>query len=184
MAAAIKPFAKDLFSLEETQADYDDLVDFFCAFFHEWAVHHPEFLPSAKADERHALRRRSFALSNIMFFPLFRLAWDLWHGHHEAKDDWRNANDWKDALARLAGTVPVELEDGTTVDVDVMARDEWVRKDDDWVLVGHGNPAWQGKILIEKFGSDGQSKGWSLSSTRQTREAAYQYVRSVAFPTD
>ena len=38
-----------------------------------------------------------------------------------------------------------------------------------------GNPGWQGKILVQKFDAKGQP-GWSLSSTRQTRDTAYRYL--------
>ncbi|RZI53799.1 MAG: hypothetical protein EOP16_00905 [Pseudonocardia sp.] len=43
-----------------------------------------------------------------------------------------------------------------------------------------GNPDWEGKILVQKFDSSGNPSGWSLSSTRQTRDSAYHYVVKVA----
>ena len=58
-----------------------------------------------------------------------------------------------------------------------MARDEY---DDKSNLVRVGNPEWYGKILVQQFHANGKSKGWSLSSTRQTRDAALHYLVKVA----
>ncbi len=35
------------------------------------------------------------------------------------------------------------------------------------------NPEWEGKILVKKYDSNGAFSGWSLSSTRQTRDSAF-----------
>jgi Pyridine nucleotide-disulphide oxidoreductase len=45
-----------------------------------------------------------------------------------------------------------------------------------------GNPAWQGKILIRRFDRNGKPTGWSPSSTRQSRDAAYHYLTEVRGP--
>ena len=42
------------------------------------------------------------------------------------------------------------------------------------------NPEWIGRILIKRFDQDGKLAGLSVSSTRQTREAAYSYLCKVA----
>jgi hypothetical protein len=47
-------------------------------------------------------------------------------------------------------------------------------------VMDRDNPAWHGKILIRTFEQDGTPKGWSLSSTSQTRAAAYYYLRDKA----
>jgi len=73
----------------------------------------------------------------------------------ERPPDWRQDRKWSNAITRIAGKA-----NGT---MDVMDRK---------------NPAWQGKILVEVMDSNGK-QGWSLSSTRQTREAAFQYLCEV-----
>src|SRR5438128_1611623 len=81
--AAMRNMCKpsELAALEKTPDAYEDLVDFMGAFFEEWAHHFPAFLPDKSADERNKLRSESFALSNVMFHPLFKLAYDLWKNH-------------------------------------------------------------------------------------------------------
>ncbi len=176
---AIKPFQKRLLELEKNKPVYADLIAFFSNFYSEWATHYSEFQPTASGKARQALRNSSFAMSNIMFFPMFRLAFELWEKYTKAGTDWRNdpqSKEWRDALARLAGTVKADI-DGTTVDVPVMARDVY---DSDGSLLQYGNPAWRGLILIQQFDQQGQPRGWSLSSTRQTRDAAYHYLAKIA----
>jgi hypothetical protein len=174
---AIKPFSKRLKELEANKHQYADLVEFFCTFYSEWASHFPAFLPTASGNTRTHLRKTSFALSNIMFFPMFRLAFQLWDRYTANNDDWRAETDWRDGLARLAGNVTVEVKgpDGKLVktDVPVMARDSV----DPYQV---GNPAWRDIILVQQFNAKGESIGWSLSSTRQTRDAAYHYLIRVS----
>jgi hypothetical protein len=166
LVTAAQPFRRKLAQLEkEGSKAHDDLVEFVCSFYEEWAKHYPEFLPGATYDARWALRDRSFALSNIMFFPMFRMAFELWEGYRAQGKDWRTEQGWKDALAKIAGKTTEKDEDGNDLVVNVMDRD---------------NPAWHGKVLIRKFDQDGNPKGWSLSSTRQTRDAAYHYLMAVA----
>ena len=83
--------------------------------------------------------------------------------------------EWKNGLARLAGDVeiPDPNDEPKTLMVPLMARD--VAEAD-----MPGNPAWYGKILIQQFDPAGESKGWSLSSTRQTRDAAYHYLAKAS----
>jgi hypothetical protein len=38
------------------------------------------------------------------------------------------------------------------------------------------NPAWEGKIVIARYGPDGKVIATSVSNTRQTRDAAYPYL--------
>lgn len=164
---AIKPFQKRLLVLEENKTVYADLIDFFSHFYSEWAVHFPAFQPTASGKARSELRKTSFAMSNIMFFPMFRLAFELWEKYREAGIDWRSENEWRDALSRLAGDVATTTADGQHLTVPLMARES-----DESI----GNPDWHGLILIQQFDRAGQPKGWSLSSTRQTRDAAYHYL--------
>ncbi|MEA2682180.1 MAG: hypothetical protein QOK05_508 [Chloroflexota bacterium] len=181
MEAAIRPFSKKLLELER-QEGFDDLVSFFCAFYEEWGAHYPVYLPESTAEARQALRTKSFALSNVIFFPMFRLAFDLWWKKYKgAKAEWRRDNSWKDALAKLAGEVEIEVESGAegaktkrTVKVPVMARD--VDGDEE----NPGNPAWRERVLVPKFDRQGKLSGWTLSSTRVTRDAAYSYLRDVS----
>jgi hypothetical protein len=163
LETAIKPFVKELLELEQEKAAgkskaYDDVIAFFGEFYAEWATHFPGFLPGATFDQRKVLREETFAASNIMFFPMFRLAFDTWLDHRQKKVDWRKSTGWKTGLAKLAGTKEVKKKK-----VAIMSRE---------------NPDWQGKILIEGYSKNGE-KTWSLSSTRQTREAAYNYLKEM-----
>ena len=165
--AAVRSMCKpaDLADLEGTDT-YDDLVDFVGAFFEEWANHFPEFLPGKTATERHDLREKSFALSNVMFHPLFKLAYQLWRSYFEDDEDWRLDKRWRDGLARLGGKMTTrDPETGEKVKVGVMDRD---------------NPDWRGKVLVPRFNTDGTRAGFIISSTRQTRDAAYAYLREQA----
>jgi hypothetical protein len=54
-----------------------------------------------------------------------------------------------------------------------MARDS-----EDPPLVG--NPIWKDLVLVPKFDREGNIKRWTLSSTRMTREAAFDYLTRVA----
>ncbi|QYC11438.1 DNA sulfur modification protein DndB [Brevundimonas nasdae] len=169
---AIKPFNKKLLGLEKQRDAYANLTSFFCEFYQEWAKHYPEFLPTASGKVRQDLRKTSFAMSNIMFFPMFRLAFEIWESHRMRQLDWRETTDWRDGLKRLAGDVEVLRADGP-IKVPFMARDS----DDPYQV---GNPGWQGKILVQKFDGQGKAQGWSLSSTRQTRDTAYHYLVETA----
>ena len=155
----------ELVELEGSEA-YHDLVDFVGEFFEEWAKLFPEFLPGKTATERHNLRDTSFALSNVMFHPLFRMAYGLWRPYFEDEEDWRVDSSWKDALAKLGRTIETRDPDtGNTVKVPVMDRE---------------NPDWRGKVLVPRFNADGTRAGFIISSTRQTRDAAYAYLRQQA----
>jgi len=168
--SAVKPFTRLLIDLEtKDQRAYDDLVRFMGAFFEEWAVFYPEYLPTASADDRHKLRKRSFALSNIIFFPLIRMGFHFWEQYHASERDWRRTREWKEALKKLAGTTEVPGKRGKTVQVEVMARDtSHVAQD--------GNPAWRETIVVPRYDRNGTIVNWTLSSTRDTREAAFHYL--------
>lgn len=184
LEAAARPFGQTLLRLEKEQRErkskaYDDLVPFVCEFYEEWARYYPEFLPSASADARHALRRRSFALQNITFFPMIRLAFELWDKYRKAHVDWQSTTEWRDGLARLAGKTKVQVDDPDkpgstkTVEVDVMARDSADPP-------SAGNPKWKELIMVPSYDRDGYIRRWTLSSTRTTREAAYAYLTQIA----
>jgi hypothetical protein len=184
LESAVRPFGKRLLELEKEQKEnrskaYDDLVSFVCAFYEEWARYYPEFLPSASADARHALRRRSFAIQNITFFPMLRIAFELWDKYHKANASWESEQEWRDGLARLAGTTTAEEPDpdhpGTTkvMEVEVMARDS----EDPYSV---GNPKWKELVMVPKYDREGYIKRWTLSSTRTTRETAFDYLIQIA----
>jgi hypothetical protein len=165
LEGAVRGFQKKIQKLEETKLKYDDLIDFTCSFFQEWARVYEEFLPGAKGEDRHALRKTSFALSNIMFHPLFRLIIEMWEDYEKRGVDWRGDKQWKDVVAAITGAITVKDPDtGKQLKVDVMSRD---------------NPEWQGTILTKQLNQDG-TLVWSISNTRQTRDEAYNYLRSVA----
>jgi len=77
LTSAIKPYSRELLKLERDYSVYADLISFFCECYKEWSNHFPVFKPMASGDDRQDLRENSFAASNIMFFPMFRLAWEL-----------------------------------------------------------------------------------------------------------
>lgn len=177
MVAAIKGMTRSGRELAELESDpdrYDDLVAFFEAFFVEWSLHYPAFEPGTEQGARHALRADGFALSNIIMHPLFKLVFDLWRDYDERGEDWSEDPAWKDAVAKLGGTRRVTNPDydpdrhpdsEPEITVKVMARN---------------NPEWRERILVPKYNNAGVVVDWVLSSTRQTREAAYAYLREVA----
>ena len=171
LEAAVKPFDRRLLALEDKTGEYEDLVNFTGKFWEEWSHHYKEFEPTASGNARKALRQVSFASSNIIFFPMFRIAMALWEKYNLNNVNWETESEWKDALAKLAGDTEVEDPDdpSRTFRIPVMARDCTEP-------ATTGNPEWYGMILVQKFGADGVHIGWSLSSTRQTRDAAYHYL--------
>jgi hypothetical protein len=165
--SALKSRQKFLVEVEKSKESYDDLVNFTSSFFIEWAYHFSAFQPEATADERWTLRNESFALSNIIFFPLIELAFDLWNVYHKNSIDWSGNEEWKIFISRLASKVEVELN-GKVVKVPIMSRE---------------NPAWKGKILVQSLDKKG-NESWTLSSTRNTRKSAYQYLSTVGNKVD
>lgn len=170
--SAAKQFQKELLKIQKDKKKYDDLLEFFAHFYAEWANHYEEFEPTASGKARTQLRERSFAMSNIMFFPMFRLAFDLWQKYAKNGSDWRAEKEWKDALARIAGNITTDGPGGKKITIPLMARDY----EDETGTHLEGNPDWRGKILLQQFDQSGKPTGWSLSSTRQSREAAYHYI--------
>src|SRR6266704_3762585 len=160
-AAEYGGFRKLLIDLEgANDGSYRDLVEFFGKFFEEYARVFPELLPGTGAIERQKIRKESFTVSNIMLHPLFRMAKDIWKEYHYVRHaDWRDRNDWKDAIAKL--NLPVDGAEGGKVGI-----------------MHRNNPAWRGKVLTETWGPDGLT-GYSLSNTRQTRDAAFKYMLEV-----
>ena len=98
LEGAVRPIRSKLVA-QKDKGSYQDLLDFTCAFFEEWGRHFPAFQPNTTAEERHRLREQSFALSNVMMFPLFQLVYDLWSGYHESKKEWKGDKAWKDTVA-------------------------------------------------------------------------------------
>jgi hypothetical protein len=159
---AVRPITAELVRLEKNRSIYDNLISFFAAFFEEFASHYEAWRPNATSEQRHKLRKESFALSNIMMHPLMRLAFDLWKDYHERGVDWSRDDTWKDAIARLAGPVKTkDPETGEPYSGSVLDR---------------RNPDWKTRVVIKTYDNDGEVQ-WTLSSTRQTRESAYQYLR-------
>jgi hypothetical protein len=174
--SAIRPFQRDLLTIQHDKPLYQDLLDFFSSFYSEWASHYTEFQPLTDGKPRQDLRESSFAISNIMFFPMFRLAFELWQKYTKAGTNWHAEQEWRDALAKIAGNVSTTDQNGNPYTGPVMARDHRDASGNFWA----GNPDWQGLTLIQQFDQHGNPTGWSLSSTRQTRDAAYHYLVRVA----
>jgi hypothetical protein len=90
-----------------------------------------------------------------MFNPLMKIAIESWQRYYNLSEDWAKCRMWSDGLAKIAGST------GKTTKVLIMSRD---------------NPAWQGKILLQKFDQNGEVTGWGVSNTRGSRDAAYAYL--------
>ncbi len=165
MVAAAAPFAKEL---QETQRKspkgYNDLIDFFCAYYEEWSIHYPVFAPEASLEERQLARDTSYATTNIMVYPMFKLAFEMWDHYHKRGLDWREENGWKDALESWSNDIE-EYDPFTGEDVraSVMSKD---------------NAGWKGKIVMRKI--KGDEIIYTLNSTSSTRKAAEEYLRSIA----
>jgi DNA-sulfur modification-associated len=183
LEAAVRPYRKELAELEKDAKSYATLIDFVGSFFEEWAVHFPAFQPGATADARNGLRDTSFALSNLMFHPLMRMAFELWREYQRNNIEWKVEMDWpstipnwREVIKTLSGTVSVARTDKEGKPVE---DDQGRAVFDNVPLMARKNPHWRGKILVETLTKDGR-KDWTLSSTRQTREAAFQYLCSVS----
>lgn len=164
LVGAADHFKKLLVSLEDENGKtgaHKDLQKFFASFFEEYAAHFPAVQAGASREMRMRTRNETFAISNIMIHPLFRIAKDLWITYRLNRRDWTRANEWKDAIAQIAKTVSVIDESGgESFNGPVMSRQ---------------NPDWVGKILIEQYGPNGVT-GTTVSNTSQTRNAAYGYL--------
>lgn len=168
LEAAVRPMTKRLAELEGKPAG-DDLVKFVSAFFEELAKLFPAYLPEATARDRQDLREKTFAVSNVMFFPLFHIAFDLWEDFHAAGKDWNSQASWKTALRKIGGSTPIEdPKDRKRLGrdtIEVMSRD---------------NPSWIGTLLSRKYDENGKMTGYVLTNNFQTREASYNYLCRVA----
>src|SRR5439155_229011 len=88
LVGAVEEFSKLLLQLEQENPKtgaYTDFIEFVAAFFDEYAKHFPEVQPGATGEARNESRQTSFAISNIMFHPLMRLAKDLWLAYRREK---------------------------------------------------------------------------------------------------
>jgi hypothetical protein len=160
---AVAPLATRLRDLERNEPErYEDLVAFTSAFFDAWADEFPEFRPRASGEKRHHLRKVSFAIANVIFHPLLRLAERLWEQCQEAGVNWRENEEWKNTIALIARTT-VKNDSGEVVPI-----------------MDRTNPGWRSKILVETLNRATGEREWSISNTRQTREAAFQYLCQVA----
>ncbi len=108
MESAVRPYSKRLARLErEGPGTYEDLISFVAAFFAERANQFPAFQPEASGDQRQEFRAESCALSNIMFFPFFKLVIELWEKYHDQGLEWTKQDEWRDAIAHLAAKVTI-----------------------------------------------------------------------------
>ena len=170
---AFKPFTDFLHDLEKKPSARRDFLEFVSAFFEEWASHFSEFKPTASARQRHELRERSLALSNIMMFPLIRIAVESWLTCNKDGSNWRTATKWRRTLAKIAGQT---TETYTVEDPD--DPDDGKSKQWSGDVLSPENPAWRGGIMVKKTTKDGKTK-WIVSSTRDTRQFAYDYLARI-----
>jgi hypothetical protein len=146
------------------RAKYDELVAFVDTFFQEFAQHYPAWLSNASTADRQAARQHSYAMTNVMVHALFRLAYTLFENMDSASVDWRKDVAWKASVAKMAAKITI-TDKGKKLVVDPFSKD---------------NPAWRGKILVQGFDRKSRRQTWGISNTRQTRQAAYTYVLSLA----
>lgn len=181
IVGAVKPFSTQIGKLMRSPGPYSDLIEFVDAFFLEWGQHNTAFLPNASYKERLAARLTSFCTQNIILFPMFQFALEYWfEGHENGTLDWKNKKDWKQALAKWSSNVSSKDADGNEVVVPVMARDFAGQLHDPNYPIAPsvGNKAWVGKILLEKTNKAGETV-YSLNNTRDSRQAAYNYLKSL-----
>jgi hypothetical protein len=161
LESAVRPFAKELAKFEKNDPVYADLIDFFRAFFEEFAQYHKAWQPGATSELRQKLRDESVALTNIIFFPLVRIAMRLWlESQADTSAHWSKADTWRTAIAKINGKVTAKDENGTEFK---------------GLILDRNNPELKGRILVKSYDSGGNIS-WQLSSTRTTRESAYQYL--------
>jgi len=181
IVGAVKPFSTQIGKLQNSPGPYADLIEFIDAFFLEWGQHNTAFLPNASYKERLTARLTSFSTQNIILFPMFQYALEYWFkGYEDGTFDWKNNKDWKQALAKWNSNVSSEDAMGNSVSVPVMARDFAGQLSDPNYPIAPsiGNKAWVGKILLEKTNKDGATV-YSLNNTRDSRQAAYNYLKSL-----
>jgi hypothetical protein len=166
LVEAARVMNKRLQHLEEyDSAKYDDLVSFMAEFFAEYAHSFPAWLPTASMKARQEMRESSLAMTNVMVHALFRLAFRLYEDMEANTQDWRTHPSWRASLGKLAQKVLVRSGKGKSLSLPALHKD---------------NPAWRGKVLIQGKDRLTGEESWSISNTRQTRQAAYEYVCELA----
>ncbi|HZH18346.1 MAG TPA: DNA sulfur modification protein DndB [Archangium sp.] len=166
LVEAVKVMNKRLQHLEQyDSAKYDDLLSFMTEFFEEYSNSFPAWKKTASMKERQEMRDSSLAMTNVMVHALFRLAFRVYEDMEASTQEWKTHKAWRTAVGKLAQKVQVKNEKGKPVSLPALHKD---------------NPAWRGKVLIQ--GKDRQTGGesWSISNTRQTRQAAYEYLCELA----
>jgi DNA-sulfur modification-associated len=170
---AFQPFMTFLGGLESKPKARKDFLEFIDAFFGEWASHVAEFKRTASASQRHELRSKSLGISNIMMFPLVRIAVESWRECSKKEVDWRNATEWRQTLAKIAGKTTETYRVDDPSDPDHGKSKQWTGE-----VMSTSNPAWRGGIMIKKTNTQGDTK-WIVSSTRDTRQFAYTYLAQI-----
>ncbi len=162
LVEAVSVFNKRLQYLEQhDEQRYSDLVDFVTTFFEEYSQHFPAWQPDANTADRQAFRKVSYAMTNVLVHALFRLVFRLYEDMERESRDWRHDVNWRAIVAKLARKIEIMDDDGTTMKVSALDKD---------------NPAWQGKILVQGLDRKTKTMTWGISNTRQTRQAAYDYL--------
>ncbi len=165
ITAALKQFEKELLTYEEeAPGKYDDLINFFSKFFEEWSHHITEFEHMASGKARQKSREESIALENIFFFPMFKLAFRLWKYYENSGKNWKNENDWKKALANIAGD---------------SSHNDPSNQNRKLKILDKRNPEWVGIIMVTKFDKQGNKKN-SINNTATSRASAYDHLLRVS----
>ena len=168
LVTAVEPYKAILQKLEdESPPDHQDLVDFFIAFFDEWANHFPAMAPGAKTEDRVVMRGQSMAGANVMYFPLIELLFKIWDIYNDNGDAWIGKSEWKNVLARLAGHI--DEKDANS-----------------FLIMDRDNTDWDGRVFITTTrmkkrpdGSEYPDTKRSISSTRDTRASAFAYLEGI-----
>jgi len=128
LVTAIKPFSNELSIYEKNERVYLDLVEFVGDFYLRLSEHYPELKPSASAEKRHDSRKESYIISNIIFIPLFKIAFELWKSYHGASKTWRSDISYLKVIDNLNKTIKIKDTNGNDFNVNIMSKKnmQWI----------------------------------------------------------
>lgn len=152
LATAIKPFSGDLAIYEKYENIYCDLVNFIDNFFSRLADFYKEMAPKASSEDRHKSRKQRYIISNIMFIPLFRIAFELWARYNSAYRNWTNDAYYIRVIENLTKDIIINDDNHMTIKVNIMSKD---------------NKQWIGKIANDKL---------QITNNRLSQNMAYEYL--------
>lgn len=160
LISACDKHMEELANYEKEIGIYKNLIQFFVAFLDELSVQYPALKPNASVESRKMLREQNFILSNVMFHPLFKIAFEFFGKYHENRKKWQTDDAWKKFLSHVA-QAENELETGEVVKA--MSRK---------------NPFWEGTIGKSVVKSDG-TLSWHFNNKWSAKDEAYRYLCEI-----